>query len=708
MLADVAIDPIRARAYVADEANDRVLVLDMMNSSIATSLLVRASPIALAIDPSASLLYVGHAGNRSILVIDLATLTIRRVLDLPFLVFGLVAPTDDSLVATTHDDGWSGQYPYVVNTTDGRVIQRLSDDVGNPVYQDVLPVLSPDRGHLFLVDTLLAPVGILSFTRGTEQTAWSYVGKLPEGSAADVGAYAKDAAVSPDNQYLYLATATTPVLRIATGSLAVVGRIGDSNVSATLAVSFMGETVAISSNSPEISLYTSSGDRLAAVGISGPAKRIRATPDGLWFVVTAGWATQDIEIAPTTAWGAFSPSAYTNDTTPLLSQVVATFAPPSALTFNFTLNRVPLPGATYDPASRELAAEVSTPLLTDVNYGVRVEVSWPGSLAAIDWGFMVHLVPPVLNVIPLPALVTDPVVTVRGNASDAIPLTVSVNGQVVPYWAMGIDGSFTVDVNLTQGNNTIVVVAEDYAGNRATWTWVIAFNPWLDWFSNLDRHFRIPIPYRWEALGSPIKDGVPVDLYMYRSDVQANIIVYSESRRLNGTYDEAQRILREDTDSLTQEAGFRFLSPIRNATIDDHAAATAFVTWQPVNDDPVDQVVTVVVGPEYGMFWAIIGTMYAREHDPRARVINLTAEAFQVLPAGGVSSNGDFPGLQSILITTIIIATTSVHGWPLFKRRRRRQTTDSNADSGRQTYEGGREDAGGQAAGIRLQRDHRS
>ena len=83
--------------------------------------------------------------------------------------------------------------------------------------------------------------------------------------------------------------------------------------------------------------------------------------------------------------------------------------------------------------------------------------------------FKVDTVPPTLNVTsPAEGLVTNNA-TVKGTTNDATssPVTVKVNGTAVTVDA---SGNFSTTVTLTEGSNTITVVATDSAGKATTVT----------------------------------------------------------------------------------------------------------------------------------------------------------------------------------------------------------------------------------------------
>lgn len=83
--------------------------------------------------------------------------------------------------------------------------------------------------------------------------------------------------------------------------------------------------------------------------------------------------------------------------------------------------------------------------------------------------FTVDTVPPTLNVTaPTNGLVTNKAsVTVVGNTDDATskPVTITVNGQAA---TVNTDGTFSKELTLSEGSNTITVIAKDRAGKTTT------------------------------------------------------------------------------------------------------------------------------------------------------------------------------------------------------------------------------------------------
>lgn len=85
--------------------------------------------------------------------------------------------------------------------------------------------------------------------------------------------------------------------------------------------------------------------------------------------------------------------------------------------------------------------------------------------------FKIDTVPPTLNVTaPTDGLVTNnSTLAVTGVTNDetSSPVTLTVNGKAV---TVGADGAFSTNVTLTEGENTITVVATDSAGKTTTVT----------------------------------------------------------------------------------------------------------------------------------------------------------------------------------------------------------------------------------------------
>ena len=118
---------------------------------------------------------------------------------------------------------------------------------------------------------------------------------------------------------------------------------------------------------------------------------------------------------------------------------------------------------TYTPATA----------LSDGSHTIKLDASDYDGNAATQKSvtFTVDTIPPTLSIsAPVAGLVTNKsTVTVTGTTDDATskPVTVTVNGTAV---TVGTGGSFSKDVTLTEGSNTITIIAKDKAGKTTTVT----------------------------------------------------------------------------------------------------------------------------------------------------------------------------------------------------------------------------------------------
>jgi YVTN family beta-propeller protein len=115
----------QTRAYVADQVQDLVRVVDVVNGVTLDSIVVGNRPIDLALTPDGRKLYVANQTDQNVVVIDLATLTVTATL-----VIGAI-PGEISI---TQD----GARAYVTNLTRGviTVIDLNSDRVVGAIQID--------------------------------------------------------------------------------------------------------------------------------------------------------------------------------------------------------------------------------------------------------------------------------------------------------------------------------------------------------------------------------------------------------------------------------------------------------------------------------------------------------------------------------------------------------------------------------------------
>lgn len=105
--------------------------------------------------------------------------------------------------------------------------------------------------------------------------------------------------------------------------------------------------------------------------------------------------------------------------------------------------------------------------------------------------FKIDTVPPVLNVTaPADGLITNVAkVTVTGTTNDAtsspVTLTVKLNSGTASAVTVSADGSFSKELTLTSGENTIVVTATDSAGKVTTVTRTVKLDTGAPVFGNV-------------------------------------------------------------------------------------------------------------------------------------------------------------------------------------------------------------------------------
>lgn len=117
--------------------------------------------------------------------------------------------------------------------------------------------------------------------------------------------------------------------------------------------------------------------------------------------------------------------------------------------------------------------------LTDGSHTIKFDASDYDGNAATQKSvtFKIDTVPPTLSISsPSDGYVTNKnTITVSGTTNDATssPVTVTVNGKAV---TVSSNGTFSTDVTLTSGNNTITVIAKDSAGKTTTITRIVKYN----------------------------------------------------------------------------------------------------------------------------------------------------------------------------------------------------------------------------------------
>ena len=178
--------------------------------------------------------------------------------------------------------------------------------------------------------------------------------------------------------------------------------------------------------------------------------------------------------APTITITSPSAGAYITNTTPTIEfQVKDTDSGVNAGTIAVTVDGTVVSTVTKTAIDGGYKCTCTSPTLKDGSHTISVNASDnDGNAAAAKTAtFTVDTVPPTLQITaPSNGLITNKkTVTVSGKTDDVSskPVTVTVNGATV---TVGTDGTFTKDVTLVEGANTITIVAKDKAGKTTTVT----------------------------------------------------------------------------------------------------------------------------------------------------------------------------------------------------------------------------------------------
>ena len=172
--------------------------------------------------------------------------------------------------------------------------------------------------------------------------------------------------------------------------------------------------------------------------------------------------------APTITITAPSAGAYITNTTPTIEfQVKDADSGVNAGTIAVTVDGTAVSTVTKTAIDGGYKCTCTSPTLKDGSHTISVKASDnDGNAAAAKTAtFTVDTVPPTLQITaPSNDLVTNKkTVTITGKTDDVTskPVTVTVNGATV---TVGTDGTFTKEVALVEGANTITIVAKDKAG----------------------------------------------------------------------------------------------------------------------------------------------------------------------------------------------------------------------------------------------------
>lgn len=184
--------------------------------------------------------------------------------------------------------------------------------------------------------------------------------------------------------------------------------------------------------------------------------------------------------APSITITAPSAGAYITTVTPAIEfQVKDTDSGVNAGTIAITVDGTAVSNITKTAIDGGYKCTCTSPTLKDGSHTISVKASDNDGNAAVakTATFTIDTVPPTLQITaPSNDLITNQkTVTVTGKTDDATskPVTVTVNGATV---TVGTDGTFTKEVTLAEGANTITIVAKDKAGKTTTVTRRVTVN----------------------------------------------------------------------------------------------------------------------------------------------------------------------------------------------------------------------------------------
>ncbi len=133
----------QTRAYVADQVQDLVRVVDVVNGVTIDSILVGNRPIDVALAPDGTKLYVANQTDQNVVVVDLATMTVTaRIIigDIPL----EISITQDG--ARAYVTNWSRGVISVLDLNTNQVVGALQIDQGGAFGAE----FSPDKKSLYV------------------------------------------------------------------------------------------------------------------------------------------------------------------------------------------------------------------------------------------------------------------------------------------------------------------------------------------------------------------------------------------------------------------------------------------------------------------------------------------------------------------------------------------------------------------------------
>jgi len=151
-------------------------------------------------------------------------------------------------------------------------------------------------------------------------------------------------------------------------------------------------------------------------------------------------------------------------------------------------------------------------------------------------------------------------------------------------------------------------------------------------FSDAADRFTIAVHPGWTAVAGTVVGGVSTDALIASPGSTVSVIVASEERTVDGSYEGARPVLQEALDNLSTESGYQILEAPHPIAVDGHPGAQATVSWAP-STYAVVQVLVVLPAPEWGRFWGFVGTMFSWDAAIARSCIDATIGSFDIRPA---------------------------------------------------------------------------
>ena len=277
---------VQINAYVANENNNTVSVIDTASNTITTTIPVGSIPISLVLTPNGASLYVANGGSSTVSVVDPATNTVVATV-----------PVGNTPFATAVSP--SGAFVYVANLRGNSV--SVIDTATNTVVATV-PVgrnpegvaITPDGAFAYVTNNSDNSVSVIDTATNTVVTTVP-VGRLPG-----------PVAVSPDGTQVHVGRFISPgvggvdVIDTATNTVTTTVTVGNQpfgiaftpNGAFAYVANFVGSSVSVIDTATATVVATiASGDARTPAGVA-------ITPDGA-FAYTVNFNSNNVSVIDT-------------------------------------------------------------------------------------------------------------------------------------------------------------------------------------------------------------------------------------------------------------------------------------------------------------------------------------------------------------------------------------------------------------------------